>query len=682
VSSGFDATEFVAGFVAEAEEHLALSNANLLSVEQAAASGQSTPRQVRELFRSFHTLKGLAAMVGVDPIVDLAHAMEAVLREADRAAGRLPAGAVDLLLKGVRAIEQRVQALDNRKPIAAAPANLIAALGGLRQVGGERAGSTETTSLPPALWAKLTSAEREQLVQGIAGGRQGLLVEFVPTPARADAGINITSVRERVGAVAEIVKVVPRSVPSGSEAPGGLAFALIVLVDGDGGPVADAASVERQALVPVLLEAAAQPAAAAGLDEADDDDDPVRARGIVRVEVSRLDDALERLSALVVTQFRLTRALADLRAGGVDVRSLAQVIGENGRQLRELRASIMRARMVSVADVLDRVPIIVRGLTRSTGKDARLQLTTGNAELDKAVAERIFPAVVHLVRNAVDHALESPAERRQAGKPEIGVISVSCVGRSDNQLELTITDDGRGIDAEAVARRAAVPVPGNDEALLALLVRPGLSTKSQITTTSGRGVGMDVVKRIVEELGGELTMRTAAGQGTTFAMRVPLSITIVDAFSFTCGGQTFVVPVAMVEEIQEVDLERMVRGPDRRKSARGGPDRRRSARATDMMRRRGEAVPVLRLDEIFGLAPAAEERRKAIVVRRNGEPFAFAVDRMLGQQEIVVRPLADRLVRVDGVSGTTDLGDGRPTLVLDLAALGGKLLGEAPEAVA
>jgi two-component system, chemotaxis family, sensor kinase CheA len=140
--------------------------------------------------------------------------------------------------------------------------------------------------------------------------------------------------------------------------------------------------------------------------------------------------------------------------------------------------------------------------------------------------------------------------------------------------------------------------------------------------------------------------------------------------------------VAMVEEIQEVDLERVVRGPDRRKTPRGGRDRRQSARATDMMQRRGEAVPVLRLDEIFGLAAGDHQRRKAIVVRRNGEPFAFAVDRMLGQQEIVVRPLADRLVRVDGVSGTTDLGDGRPTLVLDLAALGGKLLGESTGVVA
>ena len=397
----------------------------------------------------------------------------------------------------------------------------------------------------------------------------------------------------------------------------------------------------------------------------------------MRVEVARLDEALERLSALVVTQFRLRRTVGELRAAGADVRAISQVIAENGRQLRDLRASIMRARMVSVTELLERIPLIVRGLSRATRKEARVSLSTGKTELDKAVAERIFPAIVHLVRNAVDHALELPADRRAAGKPETGVVTVACHELSDSQLELTVTDDGRGVDAEAVARRAGAPVPTTDDGLLALLTRPGLSTKAEVTTTSGRGVGMDVVKRIaVDELRGELSMRTVKGQGTTFSLRLPLSITIVDAFSFVCGGETFVVPVAMVEEIQEIDLAQTVRGPDRRKTPRPGGDRRRVTRATEMIHRRGEAVPVLRLDELLGLIAGTDPRRKVIIVRRNGEPFAFTVDRMLGQQEVVVRPLEDHLVRVHGVSGTTDLGDGRPTLVLDLAALGGKLMAE------
>jgi two-component system chemotaxis sensor kinase CheA len=683
VSDGFEASDFIAGFTAEAEEHLASANTNLLSVEEAVAKGQATPRQVRELFRSFHTIKGLAAMVGVEPIVDIAHAMESVLREADRAAGRLPAGAVSLLLAGVKAVENRVQALAKRKTVAAAPAKLVDALNALRQTGDERAAASVETTMPAELWGKMNAAERGQLTQGLVDGRRALIVHFVPTPVRASEGITITSVRERIATLAEIVKVVPVSTATTDASPGGLAFALVLLTEGADAELATAAATTPEALTAVsLLAPSSDSSGSSGssnleaLDEETSDDD-LHHRGVVRVEVARLDEALERLSALVVTQFRLRRTMAEMRAAGADVRALAQVISENGRQLRDLRASIMRARMVSVTELLERIPLIVRGLSRTTGKDARLSMTTGNAELDKAVAERIFPAIVHLVRNAVDHALETPAERRAAGKPETGLVTVACHELSDSQLELTVTDDGRGVDAVAVARRAGAPVPTTDDGLLALLTRPGLSTKTEVTTTSGRGVGMDVVKRIaVDELRGELSMTTTKGRGTMFSLRIPLSITIVDAFSFLCGGETFVVPVAMVEEIQEIDLAKTVRGPDRRKAPRGEPDRRRAARATDMIHRRGETVPVLRLEEILGLGVGDDLHRKAIIVRRNGEPFAFTVDRMLGQQEVVVRPLEDQLVRVHGVSGTTDLGDGRPTLVLDLAALGGRLVAD------
>jgi len=679
VTDTFGTDHFLEGFVAEAEEHLSAANANLLSIEQAAAQNQPTPRQVRELFRSLHTIKGLAGMVGVEPIVEVAHAMETVLRDADRASGRLPADAVEPLLAGVRAIEQRVRMAERRQPVAAAPAGLVAQLEALRIDQPATAGRAGQTNLPPELWDKLGAAEREQLLQGLAAGRRGRLVRFCPTPALASAGVNITAVRERLAAMAEIVKVVPQAVPATPDAPGGLAFALVVLTQAEDAAIAEAAAAGPDAVLALQLAGAEEEASEDQI--ADDAIEEPRQRGIVRVDVARLDDALDKLAALVVTQFRLTRTVGVLRAAGTDVRPLVEVLSDSKRQLRDLRASIMRARMVRVSELLERVPLLLRGLSRTTGKNARVELNGGHAELDKAVAERIFPAIVHLVRNAVDHALESPAERRAAGKPEVGLISVSCVERADNRLELTLSDDGRGVDAVAVARRAQQPVPQTNEALLELLARPGLSTRTEVTTTSGRGVGMDVVKRIaVEQLHGELTMHTVPGQGTTFVMRIPLSITIVDAFSFVCGGETFVVPVSMVEAIQELDWTRTVRGPDRRKVPRGGADRRKGPRTTDLIERNGEAVPVLRLDEIFGLGTLDDQGRKAIIVRRNGEPFAFRIDRMLGQQEVVVRPIDDPLVKVDGVSGTTDLGDGRPTLVLDLGALTGRLPAARPGA--
>jgi two-component system chemotaxis sensor kinase CheA len=323
----------------------------------------------------------------------------------------------------------------------------------------------------------------------------------------------------------------------------------------------------------------------------------------------------------------------------------------------------MRARLVPAAEMLERVPLLVRGLARSTGKEVTLDLDPGKAELDKAVAERIFPAIIHLVRNAVDHGLESPAERIRAGKPPGALLRMTCLPRSSNQLELTIADDGRGIDVAALARRAGRPVPTGEEALLALMTLPGVSTVEAATTTSGRGMGMNIVKQaVVDELGGELTVRTERGKGTTFILRVPLSITIVDAFAFRCGHQPFVVPVSVVEEIVEVDPAAITRAP----SGKGRAELR-------MLDRRGTAVPLVRLDGIFHLEPEQVPVRKAIVVRRNGQPYAFEVDQMVGQQEVVVRPLDDPLVRRPGIVGSTDLGDGQPTLVLDLLSLSATL---------
>lgn len=671
--SRVDLKEFVSGFLAEADEHLRTVNTNLLTADAAARKAEASPRAVRELFRSLHTIKGLAAMVGVEPIVDIAHGMEAVLRTADRGGGKLGLPAVEQLITGSKAIEVRVRALAEQKPVPAAPAKLLEALAELEpaepSAGGE---SGASLALEPELAAKLTASEREQLTAGVAQGKRAVRADFVPSPAKAAEGLSITSVRERVSAIAEIVKVLPVSVPRTDETPGGLKFTLLLLTT-----VSDAAIAEAAATTPAELILLAKSAPAKEIPLPFDDLTPEEATGdymrggVVRVGVERLDDAMEKLSGLIVTRSRLQRTIAALAAEGVDVRQLRQIAEEHSRQLRDLRAAILKLRMISARELLEPIPLIVRGLRAATGKTVRLDVDAGRAELDKAVAERIFPAIVHLVRNAVDHGIEPPEERRRAGKPEEGVLSITCFERSNTQIELSVADDGGGIDREAVARRAGREVPRTDAALLELLALPGLSTRDKATKTSGRGLGMDIVKRLTEELGGEIGLRSEPGKGTTFTLRIPLTVTILDALAFECSAQAFVVPVAMVEEIIEVDTAKIVSSPGRGE---------RSYRVS-MIERRGEAVPLVSLESVFTLAPSAAGNRKALVVRRNGEPFAFIIDRMMGQQEIVVRPLEDPLVRVTGVPGVTDLGDGRPTLVLDLLALSGALSIRRAEAV-
>ncbi|HYO94238.1 MAG TPA: chemotaxis protein CheW [Polyangiaceae bacterium] len=663
--------EFVAAYVNEVDEHLSSANKHLLVIDAALRKGETNLRSVRETFRALHTVKGLSAMVGVEPVVTLAHRMEALLRTADQSASKLPMQAVDALLQGVRMIEGRVRAFGAGEPVSEPSPELLALLDGLDAEHGTVVPSSQLAlDLPPAMLAKLLPLEIQQFEQGLCAGQRALRVDFTPSAHKSANGTNINSVRERVSRLGEIVKVVPLSAAVGPAAPSGLTFAILLLTTADDASVAQAADTdvgqvqllcEPRQPVPSLAPPTTSESSLA--EERMEGTEP-RQRSFVRVDVTRLDEAVERLSALIVTRYRLSREVSALTEAGVDTRNLVQIMNENARQLRDLRGSILRVRMVPVSELLERVPLLVRGLRRAAQRLVRVEMDAGGAELDKSVAEHLFPALVHLVRNAVDHAIETPDERARRGKPEEGLLRIRCSARSNMRLELSISDDGRGIDPEAVARKAGVATPQSPAALLDLLCRPGLSTREVATLTSGRGMGMEIVKRIcVDQLGGDLSLRTELGLGSTFTLQVPISISIVNTFAFQCADQRFVVPVAMVEEILEVDWRKVTQTPDPRNAVvRAG-----------MLERRGEVVPLFSLAELFRLPGPAAASAKALLVRRSGEALAFGVDRMLGQQEVVVRPLEDQLVMAPGIAGATDLGDGRPTLVLDLVALSASL---------
>jgi len=390
----------------------------------------------------------------------------------------------------------------------------------------------------------------------------------------------------------------------------------------------------------------------------DGDDAAPIGRAVVRVELGRLDELQDQLSLLIVSRFRLEREIAAHAERGHDVRGLRQVSDLQGRQLRDLRRAILRARMVRVAEVLEPLSLLIRSLSRSADKSVRLEVDARDSELDKAVADRLLPAMVHLVRNAVDHAIEPVAERAARGKPTTGMIRVACTEIAGNHLELVVQDDGRGIDRAAIARRADRTI-SDDATLLDVLCGAGFSTRDVATRTSGRGLGMDIVRRIaVADLGGELRIASELGVGTTFTLRVPLTIAIVEVFSFECGRQPFVVPVASIEEIFELGDAGVT-----------PPNARGSRSHVVLIERRGRVIPVFSLGVELALDDGAAAR-KALVIRRNGEPIAFSIDRMLGRQEVVVRTVDDPLVHAPGIAGATDLGDGRPTLVLDLGELG------------
>ena len=666
MTASVDLADFLPAYLAEVEELLDSAHRHLMAVEASARRGAAHPKSVRELFRALHTIKGLSAMVDVEPIVSISHWMESSLRQADQAGGRLPESSVEPLMEGLRAVEQRMRQLASGKDAAPVPAGLLERLEALgvstSVVPGTARPVAVTLDESLALGSRLTPVEREQLTTG-AGHRRPVRVDFIPGAERAARGVTINSVRERLATLGDLVKVVPLAGP----APGGgsLTFVLLLSTDASDAVLMEAAGGEPAQVralstlpAPLAEDGAPVPAREAELEEPEEGR---RSSGTLRVEVSRLDEALERLASLVVNRSRLQRAVADLTAVGAPTRELRAILHENGRQLRDMRAAILRLRMVRVGDVLDRLPLLVRGLRRTTGKAVRLEMDVGDAELDKAVADRMLPALVHLVRNAVDHALESPEERRAAGKSPEGTVRLGCHANASGWVDLTVTDDGRGVDAEAVARRARVPAPRDSDDLLELLCRPGFSTREEVTSTSGRGMGMDIVRRIVvDQLGGDLRLETRVGVGTTFHLRVPLTITLLDAIIFECAGLRYAVAVGSVEELIEVEAARVVRPA--------------GAHGVALVERRGQAVSLVSLAQLLGSVSAQQAAdatpARGLVVRQRGDLVAFGVDRLLGQQEIVLRPLEDPLVRVPGVAGATDLGDGQPTLVLDLNALG------------
>jgi len=651
-----DLAEFRSAYLDEVEEHLNGVDGLLMRLEDGRHRGQPQLRDLRELMRLLHTIKGLSAMVGVEAIVVIAHRMETIVRSTETSGHRMDEAALEALMAGSRAMASRVKALVENRDVPPPPDALLTALNSAmsRECSSAEAAEVEFDA---GLGDKLGPSERQQLLEGVARGLRAVRIDFTPSSERARAGWTITTVRDRLGAVAEIVKVVPIGAPRSAAAPGGLVFALVLLTTASDATLAEmvgGSTADVKSLVTTSAPAAA-PYAAEEIDVAE-----MARPGVIRVEIERVDEAIDGLSALTTTRFRLSHAVRRLAQSGVDTRELSLVMADHERQLRDMRAAILRVRMVPLTTVFERLPLLVRSLTKTSKKRARLEIDSGGAEVDKAVAERLFPALVHLIRNAIDHGLESPEERVRAGKPEEGLVRISCETKS-RQVEVRIADDGKGIDRARVAARAGRDA-SDSATLLSLLCAPGLSTRAEADATSGRGMGMDIARRVVvDRLGGELALDSTGPGGTAFVLRIPLTIAIIDSFAVRCGDERFVVPVPLVDEIVELEASMVVCGP-----CKGDTQ-------TRFFVRHGATVPLVELAKLLRV-PTASGGRQALVVRRSREePLAFAVERVLGQQETVVRPLDDPLVNVSGISGATDLGDGRATLVLDLVTLSARL---------
>jgi two-component system chemotaxis sensor kinase CheA len=651
--------EFLDDYFAECDEHLTLVRRGLLALESFVGQPRLDRALLDELFRSFHSLKGISAMVGVREAEQLAHDMESYLRGLrDEQLALAPQG-LDGLMAGTKMLEQVVAARRDQLPtpdIGPVMAQLDALVASQSQINEASTAEAPGDSAAPHMGAASDKAAAKD-------DKKIWRFEFAPSPALAERGINVNSVRARLQEIGELAKAAPRVLPAG-----GIVFEFVVATTMD-----ETAFVAwgDDGITCVIDESAAPPEAVNAVDGtaiAPSVAPAIAPPSIVRVSLGRLDELMRMVGEMVISRSRLDEQLkqSETRLSAAEWRPLQETNLTIERQLRDLREAVLRVRMVPIGEIFERMQFVVRDLARESHKKVKLELIGQETEIDKLLVERMMDPLLHLVRNAVSHGLESAEEREAAGKPIEGKIRLKAFTAGE-MVVIEIEDDGRGIDRERVTARArAMEIIGDnealdDEALLNLICSPGFSTREAADRAAGRGVGMAVVRNAVQGLGGALALASEAGRGTRFTIQLPVTLAIADALIVAVGNQRFAIPQSSVHEVMEVEPEKV-----------------KAFQSNEVIGYRGGVLPIIRLARLFGLTEKPGQALHAFVVGNGTSAAGIAVDRILGQREIVVRAINDPLIQVRGIAGATELGDGRVVLILDANGLIGRKL-SAPE---
>lgn len=378
----------------------------------------------------------------------------------------------------------------------------------------------------------------------------------------------------------------------------------------------------------------------------------------IRVSTEKIDELMNTVGELVITQSMLSQLGAKLE--GMVAEQLRAGMAQLERNVRELQESVMRVRMLPISFVFSRFPRMVRDLSQRLGKNVDLKMTGDQTELDKTVLEKIGDPLVHLVRNSVDHGIEMPNVRTAAGKSAVGTVFLEAYHKGGN-ITVEVGDDGGGLNKDRIIEKArsrgliGANESLSDDAIYELIFMAGFSTAEQTTDISGRGVGMDVVRRNIKELGGTIEVRSELGRGSRFIITLPLTLAIVDGQSVSVGTESYIVPlITIIESLQ------LKPGMVNRVAGQG-----------EVFWFRDRYLPIVRVHEVFGLKPRTTQLHEGLimVVEGEGRRVGLFVDDLLGQQQVVIKSLETNFRRVDGVSGATILGDGAVALILDVAGL-------------
>lgn len=563
----FQDLSMIGDFINEAREHLETIEQELLLLEQSPQN----PEPIHAIFRSFHTIKGLAGIFNLSSTRDLAHEVETLLDLVRN--GALPAtpSLVDVVLACADRLGEIVNRLDEDR-------------------GGNAVVLPDNTELLERLCNEMMPPDEEPVGSGLAGA------------------------------------AVPFSMALTGEEP-----SLPVLAADSVSQIADASAARRRS------------------NESNS--------AHVKVETSKLDFLVDMVGELVIAQSLVQQdpSLAQLGEPRLG-RNLSQL----GRITTDLQKIAMSLRVVPIRQTFQRMQRAFRDLVKKSGKQAELELIGEDAELDRSIVEQLADPLMHMIRNSVDHGLEAPGEREQTGKPGTGKVRLVASHQSGNVL-IEVSDDGRGLNRSKILKKAMerglIPEDANlpVDKILELIFEPGFSTADQISDVSGRGVGMDVVKKQIQKLRGRIEIRSEPGTGTTFLLRFPLTLAIIDGLTVRVAGERYILPLHCVHEIFRPVADSIYRVNG----------------AQEVVLVRDRVVPLLRLYQMLGRSPEATDPYAGILIAAEleGRRYCLLVDELLGKQEVVIKNLGEYLGSMPGVSGAAILGDGCVGLILDLEGM-------------
>ena len=654
-----DLEQFHETFFEESFEGLDIMESGLLELEQ----GDVDLENINTIFRSAHSIKGGSGTFGFTAVAEFTHDMETLLDQMRNGERQVSASVVNTLLGCVDVLRNMLNAIKDGSEI---DVDSVAEMtNALKSILGEESGSSTST---------------EEASSTVAA--KGWLVHFKPELDIMKTGNDTVRLLRELNSLAESVEVLVdnESLPSLVEIDPEECYQSweINLIGGD---VSENDIREVFAWVDdeceLKIESLADEENYVGAERRDDDrresetpdrraierrNKPAKASesSSIRVNISKVDELINMVGELVITQSMLSQFGEDEDFNETHMERLKDGLTQLESHTRELQESVMRIRMMPISFAFQRFPRLVHDLSAHFDKKIELIMTGETTELDKTVLEKIGDPLVHLVRNSLDHGIEAPDVRVQNGKSETGTIELSAYHQGGN-IVIEIKDDGAGLNKSKILDKAKQNgLIGHDDRLsddqvYDLIFRPGFSTADVVSDVSGRGVGMDVVRRNIRELGGMVEVKSTAGKGSVFTIRLPLTLAILDGQLVGIGEETYILPVISIIESLQVKPECI--------NAVAGN--------AEVYRLRDEYIPIVRLYQIFGIEPKSEVLNEGllVVVEAEGKKIAVFVDDLLGQQQVVIKSLKTNFKKVEGLSGATILGDGTVALIIDIAEL-------------